>query len=125
KIDFELGAIAHHCLETYRKMGKNYYSSYRPLEMMLQTDVFFNYIEAHYDIFKSQDGATLKQAYALYKDFCEETGVEKVLPQYKFREELRNYFDDFKDRSTIEGQTVRSYYSGFSAEKFKSPVSVE
>ena len=119
QIDFELGAIAAHCLEVYRSMGKNYYNSYRPLEMMLQTDVFFNYIEACYDIFKEQDGASLKQAYSLYKEYCQETGISRVLPQYKVREELRNYFDEFKDRVVIDGQTMRSYYQGFSANKFK------
>ena len=31
-------------------MGKNYYNGYRPLEMMLQTDVFFNFIEAYYEL---------------------------------------------------------------------------
>lgn len=121
KIDFELGAIAHHCLQVYRKMGKNYYNGYRPLEMMLQTDVFFNFIEANYDIFKSQDGTTLKQAYLLYKEFCADTGIERVLPQYKVREELRNYFEDFKDRAEVDGHVVRSYYSGFSAHPFKAP----
>src|SRR3954462_10441543 len=50
RVDFELGAIAQHCLEVYRKMGKNYYNGYRPTEMMLQTDVVFNFIEYHYDI---------------------------------------------------------------------------
>jgi hypothetical protein len=59
QIEFELGSIAHHCLEVYRKMGKNYYNSYRPTEMMLQTDVFFNFIEANFDIFKEQNGTTL------------------------------------------------------------------
>ena len=122
KIDFELGAIASHCLEVYRSMGKNFYNAYRPLEMMLQTDVFFNYIEAHYDIFKTQDGATLRQAYTLYKEFCAETGIDRMLPQYKVREELRNYFDDFKDRVTIDGETFRSYYVGFNANKFKAPM---
>ncbi|ADD81070.1 DNA polymerase [Rhodococcus phage ReqiPoco6] len=122
KVDFELGAIAHHCLEVYRSMGKNYYNSYRPLEMMLQTDVFFNYIEAHFDIFKEQDSVSLKQAYALYKEFCDDTGIDKVLPQYKFREELRNYFDEFKERGVVNGQTVRSIYSGFNANKFKTPL---
>src|SRR5690349_22759172 len=39
RIDFELGAIAYHCLEVYRSMGKNYYNTYQPLEMMLQTDI--------------------------------------------------------------------------------------
>lgn len=122
KMDFELGAIAHYCLERYRTMGKNYYSAYRPVEMMLQTDVFFNFIEAHYDVFKSQDNTSLKQAYVLYKEFCSETGIEKVLPQYKVREELRNYFEDFQERGLMDGQQVRSFYSGFTADKFKTPV---
>lgn len=122
RIDFELGAIAYHCLEVYREMGKNYYNTYRPMEMMLQTDVFFNFIEAHFDIFKSQNGVTLKQAYTLYKEFCDDTGIERVLPQYKVREELRNYFDEFHDRGEFEGINVRSLYLGFNANKFKEPV---
>lgn len=122
QIDFELGAIANHCLEVYRSMGKNFYNTYRPLEMMFQTDIFFNFIEAHYDIFKSQDGATLKQAYAMYKEYCADTGIEFVLPQYKFREELKNYFTHFHDRTVVAGETLRSYYSGFTAQPFKSPT---
>lgn len=122
KIEFELGAIAHHCLTVYRNMGKNYYNSYQPLEMMLQTDIFFNFIEAHYDVFKKQDGTTLKQAYALYKEFCNDTGIERVLPQYKVREELRNYFEEFLDRTTIDGVQFRSYYSGFKTKSFKTKV---
>jgi len=121
KIDFELGAIAAHCLSVYLKMGKNAYNGYRPLEMMLQTDVFFNFIEAYFDLFKSQDYTTLKQAYALYKEYCLESGIDKPLPQYKMREELRNYFDDFKDRGEVNGERVRSLYTGFNAEKFKAP----
>jgi hypothetical protein len=122
RIDFELGAIAHHCLEVYRSMGKNYYNTYQPLEMMLQTDIFFNFVEAHYDIFKQQDGVSLRQAYALYKEYCTDTGIERQLPQYKVREELRNYFQEFKDRATVNGDIVRSYYSGFTAKPFKTPV---
>ena len=122
QIDFELGAIAYHCLDVYRKMGKNFYNAYRPLEMMLQTDIFFNYIEANYEVFKKQDGTTLKQAYYLYKEFCGDTGIERQLPQYKVREELRNYFDEFHDRITIDSILVRSYYSGFNANKFKTPT---
>jgi energy-coupling factor transporter ATP-binding protein EcfA2 len=121
QIDFELGAIAAYCLKVYLEMGKNFYNGYRPLEMMLQTDVFFNFIEAYYDVFKSQDYTTLKQAYLLYKEFCLESGIDRPLPQYKMREELRNYFDDFKDRGEVDGERVRSLYSGFNAEKFKVP----
>ena len=113
QIEFELGAIAYKCLKRYQSMGKNHYNSYRPLEMMLQTDVFYNYVEACYDVFKRQDGVSLKQAYELYKEYCSETGIDKLLPQYKFREELRNYFETFHDRFLKDGITVRSYYSNF------------
>jgi hypothetical protein len=119
QIDFELGAIAQHCLDVYHSLGKNYYNAYRPLEMMLQTDIFFNFIEANYDVFKGQDHVSLKQAYMLYKEYCSDTGIERPLPQYKVREELRNYFEDFKERVTIDGLIVRSVYSGFTANKFK------
>ena len=71
QIDFELGAIAQHCLEVYQQMGKDYYSAYRPLDMIFQTDVFFNFVEANFDLFKEQDGISLKQAYDVYKQYCD------------------------------------------------------
>lgn len=121
QITFELGAIAHKCSQRYSRMGRNYYSGYRPIEMMLQTDVFYNFVEAYFDIFKRQDGITLKQAYELYKQFCVETGIDRLLPQYKFREELRNYFEHFEPRATLEGGQVRSYYSDFKGLATPSP----
>ena len=37
-----------------------------------------------------------------------------------FREELMNYFADYKERAEdVNGERVRSYYSGFKADKFK------
>lgn len=122
RIDFELGAIAKHCLDIYQSLGKNHFNNYRPLSMMFQTNIFFNFIESYYDVFKSQDSTTLKQAYTLYKEFCKDTGVEHQLPQHKVREELANYFSDFKDRIMLDGEQIRSYYSGFSALPFKTPV---
>lgn len=119
QLDFELGAIAHYCLEKYRSMGKDYYAAYRPVEMMLQTDIFFNYIEANFDIFKAQDGVTLQQAHELYKAFCEESDIEFRMPKYKLREELKNYFDEFEERSVVDGVRVRSWFSGFNADRFK------
>ena len=120
QIHFELGAIAYHCKEVYLSMGKDYYSGYKPVEMMLQTDVFFNYIESHYDIFKAQNGTTLKQAFELWKVWTTESEIEWKMPQYKFREELRNYFDTFEDRAVVNDERVRSWYGGFKADKFKT-----
>lgn len=122
QVKFETGAIAHHCLEVYRSMGKNAYSGYRPTEMMFQTNVFVNYVEDQFDLFKSQDGTTLKQAYSLYKEYCSNTGIDKPLPQYKFRTELRNYFDHFADRKKVDGEEMRSVYSGFQTDKFSSTI---
>lgn len=118
QLDFELGAIAHHCLTLYKTMGKNYYSNYKPLDMMFQTDVFFNYVEDNFYIFREQDGVSLNQAYEMYKTYCEDSLVEFKLAKYKFREELKSYFRSFEERGRADGKQVRNYYSGFIASKF-------
>ena len=123
QIDFELGAIAWHCLQVYRELGKNYYKTYIPHQMIMKTDVFYNFVEANIDIFKSQtEGMGLTQAYALYKEYCEDSFMEYKLPRYKFREELKNYYKKFDELTRIDGKQVRSWYSGFLAEKFDPPV---
>jgi hypothetical protein len=122
QIDFELGAIAHHCLEVYRSMGKNFYADYEATEMRLQTDVFYNFIEEYFDVFKAQDGVTLKAAYSMYKIYCDESNIEYKLPQYKFREELRNYFENFQERAVIDDVRVTSWFSGFITERLNPPL---
>lgn len=120
RVDFELGAIAYHCWQVYLKMGRDYYENYRPVEMILQTDVFYNFVEANYSIFREQDGVSLKAAYEMYKQYCDESLVEYKLPRHKFREELKNYFREFKDVARIDDKQVRSYYKGFIFSKFTS-----
>ena len=125
QIRFELGSIATHCLDVYRGMGKDYYADYRPVEMMLQTDVFFNFIEAYYDVFSTCEGVTLQQAYKMYKVWGEESLIAHLLPQYKFRDELRNYFLHFEDRTVIDGVRVRSWYTGFIDDSFRTTSPTE
>jgi energy-coupling factor transporter ATP-binding protein EcfA2 len=119
RLDFELGAIANHCLKVYRSMGKNYYSTYKPIGMILETDVFFNFVETNYYTFLQENGISLTRAYALYKEYCEDSLIDFKLPRYKFRDELKNYFKDFLDITRIDGKQVRSYYEGFLKEKFE------
>lgn len=116
--DFELGAIASHCLGKYRSMGKNYYADYKPLSMILQTDVFFNFVESYYFEFKDSNGISLTRAYDMYKTYCEDSLVEYKLARHRFRDELKNYFEIFEDVTRIEGKQIRSYYSNFLHEKF-------
>jgi len=118
QIEFELGGIAYHCLDVYEKLGKDYYNKYRPTDMMYKTDPFFNFVEDNYLIFKEQDGVSLKQAYSMYKQYCDETNASYKLQMYVFREELKNYFRYFDDTKRLDGVQIRSYYSGFLYEKF-------
>lgn len=120
RIDFELGAIATHCLDVYKELGKDYYESYRPLEMMFKTDVFYNFVENSYDQFLKYDGTTLRAAWTMYKEYCDDALIDHPLQMYKFREELKNYFREYKDQTIVDGKHVNKYYSGFITSRFKS-----
>lgn len=120
QIEFELGAIAHHCLEVYTQMGKNYYNYYKPIDMIMQTDYFYNFVESYYYYFKDNDGVTLQQAYSMYCTFIEESMLEFKLPKMKFRDELKNYFKYFRDNKKINGVQLRNYYEEFKTDKFKN-----
>lgn len=113
QVEFELGEIAEHCLSVYAKLGKHYYDGYKPINMMFKTDVFFNFIEENYLVFKEEDGIPLKQAYTMYNEYCSFASVSYKLPYHSFREELKNYFKNFDDIARINNKQVRSYYSGF------------
>ena len=113
QINFELGAIAYKCLHIYRKMTKHYYNNYKPVQMMYQTDEFYNFVSAHYDVFRDEDGITLRRAWELYKNYCADVNITKLMRYSSFREELRMYFDKFEDRVKIDDEWVRSYYSEF------------
>lgn len=119
QINFELGAIACHCRDIYKSMGRDFYNDYRPVDMMYKTDVFFNFVEASYEFFDIPEGVSLKAAYTKYKEYCDESGAEFKLPMYKFREELKNYFDNFQDVARVGERSVRSYYTGFKPIKFE------
>ena len=120
KIEFELGAIADHCEKVYLELGKNFYDTYKPIDMLYKTDPFFNFVEDSYLIFKKEDGVSLKQAYAMYKEYCKDSGEDNILQMYKFREELKNYFKIFEDVHYDGEIRTRSYFSGFLADKFVS-----
>lgn len=117
RIEFELGAIADHCLKVYRKMGRHFYDNYRPKSMMYRTDTFLNFIEDQYENFCEEDGVTLKNAFLAWNKYCDDAGVDAKVrgnyPRHKFREELKNYFEKFEEIARVDGKQVRSWYSGF------------
>lgn len=119
RIDSELGAIAQHCKDVYMS-NKGAYDNYIPVSMMGASNDFYNFVLDSYFVFKKEDGVSLKQAWEMYKTYCEESRVSYPFAKRAFKEELKNYFREYKERFRgVDGDRVRSYYSGFRTEKFE------
>lgn len=119
QIKFELGAIAYHCQEVYLE-NPGAYDNYIPITMLGASNDFYNFVIDSYYVFKKENGVTLKAAWEMYKVYCEDAKVAYPFTQRVFKEELKNYFWDFKERFTLDNNTrVRSYYSGFRTDKFE------
>lgn len=116
RIPFELGAIAWHCKEVYES-APDYYDSYIPVHMLGASNDFYNFVEDSYFRFKEDDAVTLASAWEAYRTYCDNAKVPYPFSQRVFKEELKTYFRDFSDRTTLkDGTRVRSYYSGFKVE---------
>lgn len=120
QVDFELGAIAWHCKEVFLE-NPGAYDHYIPTSMMGASNDFYNFVIDAYHIFKKEDGTTLKAAWEMYKNYCDDAKVPYPLSQRAFKEELKNYFKEYNDRFNFEdGSRVRSYYSIFRTDIFES-----
>jgi energy-coupling factor transporter ATP-binding protein EcfA2 len=120
QVGFELGGIAQHCLEVYTA-DPGYYDDYIPIAMLGASNDFYNYIIDSYHVFKHDDGTSLTAAWAMYKEYCVEANVAYPFSQRVFKEELKNYFKEYKDRFSLDdGSRVRSYYKGFRTDKFEA-----
>ena len=121
RITFELGAIAQYCMDIYRK-NPGAYDDYVPIAMMGASNDFYNFVLDSYTIFKKDDGVTLKCAWEMYKTYCDEAKVPYPFSKRIFKEELKNYFKDFKETQhrTSDGERLRNYYIGFRTDKFEA-----
>lgn len=118
RIDFELGAIAKYCEDIYHK-DPGAYDDYVPVSMLGASNDFYNFVLDSYFTFKEQEDVPLKSAWELYKTYCDEANVPYPFSKRIFKEELKNYFRDYKDRYTKNDTRMRSVYIGFRADKFE------
>ena len=118
RVNFELGAIAKHCEEVYRE-DPGAYDDYVPVSMLGASNDFYNFVLDSYFTFKEQVDVPLKSAWELYKTYCDEANVPYPFSKRIFKEELKNYFADYKDRYTVNDVRMRSVYIGFRADKFE------
>jgi energy-coupling factor transporter ATP-binding protein EcfA2 len=116
-IKFELSGIAYHCKEVF-EANPNYYDKYIPINMLGASNDFYNFILDAYYIFSKDDSTTLKASWEMYKNYCADSNIQYPLSQRAFKEELRNYFNEFRERDAIDGTRVRNVYVGFKKDIF-------
>lgn len=122
QIDFELGAIASHCKKVYLS-DPDFYNDYVPVTMLGASNSLYNFVMDCFFDYDSTDGVTLDSAWKLYKVYCDEARVYYPLSKQAFREELKPYFKEFKERYRLDdGTRVRSYYSGFNKDKYTNEI---
>lgn len=122
QVKFELGGIASHCCDLYLE-NPGIYDDYMPISMLGASNDFYNFVMDSYNVFAKEDGTSLKAAWEMYKLYCEDAKVGFPLPQRAFKEELKNYFHEYRERYSAEdGTRVRSYYMGFRTDKFEEKI---
>ena len=120
RIDYELGAIAGHCLKVYQELGRTYYSDYVPVRMMYRSDPFFNFMEeVIYDYIKDKDEAIERGDHSVYsgiaamdlwrkwKAYCEDSGIEHTRKRFEIIDEAKNYFKEYVKETRIDGVHIR------------------
>lgn len=118
EIEFELGAIAWKCKEIF-EANPQFYDNYRPQSMMSATNDFYNFMEYNFDKFREKDGTSLTDAWTDYKIYCEYAKIQKSYTLRPFKEELKGYFNIYRDRyHPTENEWYRNWYGGLKLEKF-------
>ena len=117
-IDFELGAIAKHCYDVYMSLGEFHYSEYVPKTMLQVTNDFYDFVENYYEEFSSKDIIQLKEVWETYKKYCEYAKVQYPMGMRAMRTELKNYFKEYREDTTIDGRHYRNVYIGFRKDRF-------
>ena len=117
-IKFELGGIAYHCKEVY-EADRNYYDKYIPLSMIGATNDLFNFMEEMFEEYLVANEVTLNEAWLRYKKYCEEAAVQYPLIKRTFKEELKTYFSEFKERDrNKDGAQIWNSYRGLRVSRF-------
>ena len=116
-IKFELSGIAWRCKEVFER-DPHYYDKYIPVNMLGASNDFYNFILDSYHVFAKEETTTLKASWDMYKNYCAESNMPHPFSQRVFKEELKNYFNEFKERDAVDGIRVRNTYVGFKKDIF-------
>ena len=129
QIEEERGSIVKHCMDFYKSKGPSYYDDYKPIGMMSKTNPIFNFLDFYQDELNNEEGVSLKRIYEMYKEYSQTYSDGNMYPMFRFKDEIRDYFEEFHDRIMIDGVSRRKVYKGLLKSKFsqgektESPVS--
>ena len=118
QIPFELGGIATHCRDVYEH-DKYYYDTYIPINMIGATNDMYNFMAEQYDEYVKLDSISLGKAWADYKNYCEESKVSYPMSKRLFKEELKAYYMEFRERGMINGKQEYNTYYDLRKERFE------
>lgn len=120
RIPFELGGIAKHCLKVFED-DPDIFNDYVPLRMMDASNDFYNFLLENYYALEKADCISLKDAWEMYRQYCQEANVTYPYVKRVFKEEMRSYFRNYYERNP-EGHHQRDWFSGFRTEKFEKSL---
>lgn len=113
----EAGAIMYKCREVYLE-NPNYYRSYEPTLFMNQTDPMYNFVMEHFEDFKDAEYVVNKEAWALYKMWCEDNGFDTGT-MTRFKTDFAPYWGQYSERK----YGSRSVYEDFQTQKLSAYAS--
>lgn len=125
RIEDERGSIVKHCMDLYKAKGPSYYDDYKPIGMMSKTNPIFNFLDFYQDELDDEDGVTLKRIYEMYKEYSRTYSDGYMYPMYRFKDEIRDYFEEFHDRVMVDGNRRRKVYKGLLKSKFSQGGKME
>ncbi len=125
QLEDERGSIVKHCMELYKSKGPSYYDDYKPIGMMSKTNPIFNFLDFYQDELDDENGVALKRIYEMYKEYSQTYSDGAMYPMYKFKDEIRDYFEEFHDRIMVDGTSRRKVYKGLLKSKFSQGEKTE
>lgn len=125
QLDFELGAIAHKCIDTFEQLGKDYYNEYRSREMMARTNHLFDFVQENAFVFERDDYVQRKESWTMYKAYCEASGIQNPFPRYVFNDQFSDYWDELKENWRLNGRQTRYVYTGFKKDVFDQQYQIQ
>lgn len=122
QVRYELGGIASHCIDVF-KSDPNYYDEYVPTRMIDATNDLYNFLVENAYGYSKLEGISLKDAWEMYKGYCQESNVPYPLQKRIFKEELKEYFVTYYDKNP-NGYHQRDWYVGLKLDKFPTVFGV-